>query len=286
MTWVYLSLDSTQGIQFSSPSPLFFHVRLIFSWFLCCWCRLHTCNRELELLWGSGASSRCVPSSFLVAGSQEGAVQWGANTDSHNPCSARLTTESCERRLLSCLFLHQLSALPIPLHSSHPRIQYFCRSTPWSAIATTDVILWTVQPGLIPEFAPFPVRMPLKTKTKQNCIPELVVKTSLLTYVKVFLPSQACRQAVLGSLLQECWHLENLPEAGTRAAAKPASLAGGDAIFMPHRSYLLRNPTLQQTWKHMASVNCMKIFGRKTIFQEKWKIKPNQAMFFPFNSHY
>lgn len=129
--------------------------------------------------------------------------------------------------------------------------------------------------------------LPLKTKTKQKCISELVVKTSLLTQVKVFLPSLGSpwvSAAAWGA--QECWHLQNLPEAGMRAAAKPPSLAGGDTIFMPHRSYLLHNPTLQQTWKHMASVNCMKTFGRKTIFQDKWEIKPNQAMFFPFHSHY
>lgn len=84
MTWVYLSLDSTRGAQLSSPSPLFFHVILLPLDF-CGVNAGYTHITEPGLPWGSEASTRCVPNSFLVVGSQK-----GAKTDSQNPCSARL----------------------------------------------------------------------------------------------------------------------------------------------------------------------------------------------------
>lgn len=72
----------------SFPSPLSFHVILLPLDF-CGANTGYTHITELELPWGSEAPSGCVPSSFLLAGSQ-GAVQGGAKTGSHNPCSARL----------------------------------------------------------------------------------------------------------------------------------------------------------------------------------------------------
>lgn len=54
---------------------------------------------------------------------------------------------------------------------------------------------------------------------------------------------------------------------------------------MQHRSYLLYNPVLQQTRKHTASVNCMKMFSSKTTFQDKWEKKIiSRTVFFLFIS--
>lgn len=160
MTWVYLSLDSTRGAQLSSPSPLFFHVILLPLDF-CGVNAGYTHITELGLPWGSEASTRCVPNSFLVVGVSEGGQNWQSK-----PMFSQAVTPWLrrERWLLSSLFLHQPSGSPIPFHSSCTRISYFCSSPPWSAIATTDGIFWTCKPGLIPEFAPSPVRIPFNDK--------------------------------------------------------------------------------------------------------------------------
>lgn len=166
MTWVYLSLNSTRGAQFASPTLLFFHVILLSVYF----CDANAGYTHVTESWSCpGAQKsrrRFVPSSCSVTESQKEAAQVPkVAVKNHVQPGCTLVPQlgatidgslSASSSISSAVSLYAKGDPQSPFTAPAP--EDFCIS----AVALPDLQLsplsWSsklVQPGLIPVFAPF-----------------------------------------------------------------------------------------------------------------------------------